>query len=58
MNQEQLFPLVREKTLRRLNGYIRKAEILDAIDSYIVPPGLGNYAGMMGALAMAMDAAE
>ncbi len=58
MNQLQLFPMVREKTLKRLNGYIRKSEILEDIEHYIVPPGLGNSAGILGALAMAMDVVE
>jgi len=56
MNQLHLFPMIREKTLTYLKGYIQKAEILDDIEDFIVPPGLGNYAGMLGALAMAMGA--
>jgi fructokinase len=57
MNQMHLFPLIREKTLQHLGGYIQKKEILEHIDTYIVPPGLGGRAGMMGALAMAIEAA-
>ncbi|MEE4194980.1 MAG: ROK family protein [Anaerolineae bacterium] len=57
MNQLHLFPMIREKTINRLAGYIQRPEILEGIDNFIVPPGLGNYAGMMGALAMAMKAA-
>lgn len=53
MQQPQLFPLVRQKTLRLLNGYVQHPRILDDIDSYIVPPGLGNQAGAIGALALA-----
>ncbi len=53
MEQEQLFPLIRRETVALLNGYIRAAEILDAIDTYVVPPGLGNRSGRLGALAMA-----
>jgi fructokinase len=37
----------------RLNGYLRASEILDGIDRFIVPPGLGNRSGRLGALAMA-----
>jgi len=58
MNQLHLFPMIREKTLQRLAGYIQRPEILEDIDQFIVPPGLGNYAGMMGALAMAMKVAD
>jgi fructokinase len=58
MNQPHLFPMIREKTLKYLKGYIQKTEILDDIAQYIVPTGLGNHAGMLGALAMAMEAFE
>jgi len=53
MDQRHLFPLIRREVVALLNGYLRAAEILDAIDSYIVPPGLGNRSGRLGALAMA-----
>jgi len=53
MNQEQLFPVIRKAALELLNGYVRHDEILDNIDQYIVPPGLGNRAGALGALALA-----
>lgn len=56
MDQPQLFPLVREKTLAALNGYVQSPVILDQIDSYIVPPGLGNQAGVLGAFALADQA--
>ncbi len=57
MDQRQLFPLVRSKVQTLLNGYIQKAQILEAIDEYIVPPGLGNRAGVLGAIALAEAAA-
>jgi fructokinase len=53
MEQAQLFPLIRKEVVALLSGYIRAPEILDAIDDYIVPPGLGNRSGRLGALAMA-----
>lgn len=53
MEQPQLFPLVRAKTQALLNGYFQVPEILDQIDSYIVPPALGNQAGLLGAIALA-----
>ncbi len=58
MDQPQLFPLVRSKTLGYLNGYVQSPTILDNIDTYIVPPGLGNRAGVLGAMALAMEAAK
>jgi fructokinase len=53
MGQRQLFPLMREEVQRLLNGYVQAAEILDQIDRYIVPPALGNRAGMLGGFALA-----
>ena len=53
MQQAQLFPLIRKEVVTLLNGYIQATAILDAIDAYIVPPGLGNRSGRLGALAMA-----
>ena len=57
MDQPQLFPLVRQKTGQRLNGYIQKPQLEEGLDEYIVPPGLGNRAGVLGAIALAHLAA-
>ncbi|MBE7550738.1 MAG: ROK family protein [Anaerolineales bacterium] len=53
MEQAHLFPLVRRKTQELLNGYVQSPEIIERIDRYIVPPGLGNRAGVLGAIALA-----
>lgn len=53
MQQTNLFPMIRLKTLQFLNGYVQNSEILEHIDRYIVPPLLGNYSGVLGAIAMA-----
>lgn len=53
MEQRHLFPLVRAKVVEFLKGYVQSQEILDTIDAYIVPPGLGNRAGVLGAVALA-----
>jgi fructokinase len=58
MEQPQLFPLVRQKTLKTLNGYVQSPTILENIDSYIVPPALGNQAGVLGAMALGMMAED
>lgn len=50
MHEEQLFPIIRFKVKEYLNGYINMKQILDDIDSYIVPPLLGDDAGIKGAL--------
>jgi fructokinase len=53
MQQKSLFPMIRSELLTVLNGYIRVPAILERIDSFIVPPQLGNRAGVLGALVLA-----
>ena len=55
MHEEQLFPLIRRKVLENLNGYLPTKE-LENIDQYIVPAGLHDNQGIMGAIKLAMDA--
>ena len=55
MQQPLLFPLVRREVQKLLNGYIHAPEILERIDNYIVPPALGNRAGVLGAIALAQN---
>jgi fructokinase len=52
MEQAHLFPLVRAEVQRLLNGYVQMPAILTDIDRYIVPPGLGSRAGVLGAVAL------
>jgi fructokinase len=54
--QSHIIPLVREKTKASLNGYVQSPDILDNIDTYIVPPALGGRAGVLGAIALAQQA--
>lgn len=56
MEQPQLMPMVRQKVQSYLNGYVQSPAILERIDSYIVPPALGNRAGVLGAFALAHQA--
>ena len=56
MNQTHLYPLVRQKVQNSLNGYVNHRSILEKIDAFIVPPGLGNQAGVLGSIALAQDA--
>jgi fructokinase len=58
MQREFLFPKIRSRVLHLLNGYVNSRSILEGIDEYIVPPGLGNQSGSMGAIAMAMQYEE
>lgn len=58
MHQQQLFPLIRAEVKRLLNGYVSSSQLTEDIDSYIVPPGLGDNAGLCGALALGLQAAQ
>ncbi|HEY84339.1 MAG TPA: ROK family protein [Chloroflexi bacterium] len=53
MQQSHLFPMIQQQVQGLLNGYLQIPEILEDIDSYIVPPALGNKAGVLGAIALA-----
>lgn len=55
MHQAHLFPRIRRLTLEKLNGYVAHPAILDDIDHYIVPPALGDNAGAVGGLLLAME---
>jgi fructokinase len=57
MRQPRLFPLMRGKLQKELNGYIPCRELQDGIDAYIVPAKLGERAGVLGALVLAEAAA-
>ena len=48
-----LLPLVRRHLVRLNNGYIARPALGDAVASYVVAPGLGDRAGVMGALELA-----
>lgn len=56
MQQRHLFPLIRSQVQDLLNGYIQSPMIGDRIDEYIVPPALGNRAGVLGGIALGSDA--
>ncbi|SFR69064.1 ROK family protein [Anaeromicropila populeti] len=50
MHQPQLFPMIRNGVVNKLNGYIRHDAIVKNIEEYIVAPKLGDDPGIMGAL--------
>ena len=54
MHRSQLFPLIQHEVQQLLNGYIQAPELASHIESYIVPPALGERAGVLGALALAV----
>ena len=53
MQKKFLYPMIRNKTQQYLNGYVQSEMVTSRMDEYIVPPGLGNQAGMLGAIALA-----
>ena len=53
MARPELFPLIQREVQALLNDYVRAPEIPGGIADYIVPPGLGGRAGVLGALALA-----
>jgi fructokinase len=55
--QPHLFPLLRERTRSLLAGYWTAPEVTDQIADYLVPPALGDRSGILGALALAAQAA-
>ncbi|MCR8659054.1 ROK family protein [Paenibacillus endoradicis] len=58
MHQEQLFPLIHEQLQQNLNGYVQHPMILENIDQYVIAPGLGDEAGLCGAIAIGLLALE
>jgi fructokinase len=53
MSQQHLYPTIRDKTRKLLNGYIHSEAISSNLDEYIRAPMLGGKAGLIGALLLA-----
>jgi fructokinase len=53
MSQTHLFPRLRRLVQQLLNGYLRASALIDGVDTYSVPPALGERAGVLGAMALA-----
>ncbi len=53
MQRAFLFSLIRPEVQQLINGYVQHPMIQDKIEEYIVPPSLGNQAGVLGAVALA-----
>lgn len=49
MHQQQLFPLVREYLTEYLAGYVDLSSLSSSLEDFIVSPGLGDNAGVLGA---------
>jgi fructokinase len=55
MKNPGLLPAVRHEVLQILNGYLASNAITKGIESYIVPPALGDLAGVIGAIELAKN---
>lgn len=56
MQQEHLFPKIRSHFTAIVANYFQHPSITEGIDSYIVPPGTGDRAGLLGAFLLAKKA--
>jgi fructokinase len=56
MHKKNVLPAVHKYTKEFLNDYIQKDEVTKNIDSYIITPGLGDNAGIVGSIALAVEA--
>jgi fructokinase len=53
MKRPCILPMVREKLLKLLNGYIQSEKILKHIDNYVVRSTFETESGLVGALTLA-----
>jgi fructokinase len=58
MGTPGLLGVIRRAAQQRLNGYLQPACYQEAIDQFIVEPGLGTLSGLTGALLLASGAAD
>lgn len=58
LKQSHLYPMIHQEVQKGLNHYVNSEAILSNIDSYIVAPGLGDNAGLCGALALGLAAVK
>ncbi len=56
LGEERFFRMVRTKVREVLNGYLGSPVLDEGIDGYIVPPLLGDDAGVCGAIALGQRA--
>lgn len=56
MHQPQVFEMLRPEVQTILNKYLQMPQIIERITDYIVPPGLGDRAGVLGSIALALAA--
>jgi fructokinase len=52
MHQKQLFPMIRGRLAELLKGYLSYEFLKGSLESFIVPPELGDDAGLLGCVAL------
>ena len=57
MERASLLPRIRAEVREMLGGYVRAPEVTERIDEYVVAPALGRKSGVLGAIALAQEAA-
>lgn len=57
MSKSGLLEAVRQEVVELLAGYVNAPAVTENIENYIVPPVLGNHAGVLGAISLAEQAA-
>lgn len=50
MRRRLLLPMIRERVIEVLGGYVQSRAITKSIDHYIIPPALGEQVGVLGAI--------
>ncbi len=58
MDNDFLFALVREQIREQMKGYLQVKRLLEELDQFVVPPVLGNRAGVLGAVALGHQALQ
>lgn len=53
MKQKHLFPMIHKYFKEMMNEYIKKPQLMEEVENFIVYPGLGDNSGTYGALALA-----
>ncbi len=57
LGEERFFQKIQDNVRAVLNGYIASPLLTERLDLYIVPPGLGDDAGICGAFALGQGGA-
>ncbi len=52
MDNDFLLDMIRDQIREQMNGYLQVRRLLDELDQFVVPPALGNRAGVLGAMAL------